>query len=128
MSSSSDTVSSTSCCCSIWRRNFCFCFKRPASHRNLHSFPTRRSSDLVAARSLRLHRAHAAVHRAGPGAGRSEEHTSELQSPDHLVCRLLLEKKNGEAADVVVFDCTNFLHDLLLVNQASRIPLVHVPA
>src|SRR5258708_31917658 len=27
--------------------------------------------------------------------GRSEEHTSELQSPDHLVCRLLLEKKNS---------------------------------
>src|SRR5258708_36360543 len=27
--------------------------------------------------------------------GRSEEHTSELQSPDHLVCRLLLEKKNA---------------------------------
>src|SRR5258708_2459082 len=27
-------------------------------------------------------------------ADRSEEHTSELQSPDHLVCRLLLEKKN----------------------------------
>src|SRR5947208_12031828 len=33
---------------------------------------------------------------ARPRAGRalrSEEHTSELQSPDHLVCRLLLEKK-----------------------------------
>src|SRR3990170_5561151 len=35
---------------------------------------------------------------AAPGVGlpapvRSEEHTSELQSPDHLVCRLLLEKK-----------------------------------
>src|SRR5258708_20746166 len=28
-----------------------------------------------------------------PCARRSEEHTSELQSPDHLVCRLLLEKK-----------------------------------
>src|SRR5439155_18116036 len=27
-------------------------------------------------------------------AGRSEEHTSELQSRGHLVCRLLLEKKN----------------------------------
>src|SRR5258708_26621283 len=27
---------------------------------------------------------------------RSEEHTSELQSPDHLVCRLLLEKKKNE--------------------------------
>src|SRR5258708_24406489 len=26
---------------------------------------------------------------------RSEEHTSELQSPDHLVCRLLLEKKKA---------------------------------
>src|SRR5258708_33506539 len=26
---------------------------------------------------------------------RSEEHTSELQSPDHLVCRLLLEKQKG---------------------------------
>src|SRR5438552_7598231 len=30
----------------------------------------------------------------GIGRWRSEEHTSELQSPDHLVCRLLLEKKN----------------------------------
>src|SRR5258708_21872001 len=28
-----------------------------------------------------------------PNIQRSEEHTSELQSPDHLVCRLLLEKK-----------------------------------
>src|SRR5258708_31042048 len=27
---------------------------------------------------------------------RSEEHTSELQSPDHIVCRLLLEKKKHE--------------------------------
>src|SRR5438552_15083898 len=30
-----------------------------------------------------------------PPKMRSEEHTSELQSPDHLVCRLLLEKKNN---------------------------------
>src|SRR5258708_25716748 len=29
------------------------------------------------------------------GLARSEEHTSELQSPDHLVCRLLLEKKKN---------------------------------
>src|SRR5258708_24837607 len=29
---------------------------------------------------------------------RSEEHTSELQSPDHLVCRLLLEKKKKKTA------------------------------
>src|SRR3989442_4015057 len=39
------------------------------------------------------------AHRAGPASapgrvrGRSEEHTSELQSRPHLVCRLLLEKK-----------------------------------
>src|SRR5207244_12585396 len=40
------------------------------------------------------------THTIAGGAGkkslpenRSEEHTSELQSPDHLVCRLLLEKK-----------------------------------
>src|SRR5258708_15090841 len=32
---------------------------------------------------------------------RSEEHTSELQSPDHLVCRLLLEKKNIKTEDAV---------------------------
>src|SRR5258708_11499698 len=31
-------------------------------------------------------------------AMRSEEHTSELQSPDHLVCRLLLEKKKRNVA------------------------------
>src|SRR5258708_20674366 len=33
---------------------------------------------------------------------RSEEHTSELQSPDHLVCRLLLEKKKprNRASDI----------------------------
>src|SRR5690625_5416479 len=31
--------------------------------------------------------------RRGQGSGRSEEHTSELQSRGHLVCRLLLEKK-----------------------------------
>src|SRR5258708_25173902 len=38
-----------------------------------------------------------------PAPERSEEHTSELQSPDHLVCRLLLEntyrKHAGEYAD-----------------------------
>src|SRR5258708_28334876 len=32
---------------------------------------------------------------------RSEEHTSELQSPDHLVCRLLLEKKNNYTSSLV---------------------------
>src|SRR5258708_12013330 len=31
---------------------------------------------------------------------RSEEHTSELQSPDHLVCRLLLEKKKKKHSEL----------------------------
>src|SRR5256885_11857389 len=35
---------------------------------------------------------------------RSEEHTSELQSPCNLVCRLLLEKKKNEHADAMVVD------------------------
>src|SRR5947208_12660393 len=34
---------------------------------------------------------------AGARPNRSEEHTSELQSPDHLVCRLLLEKKKKQS-------------------------------
>src|SRR5207244_12746999 len=59
----------------------------------------------VGRRAARLRPVHGGVRRlplahrprAGPAvrhAGRSEEHTSELQSPDHLVCRLLLENKN----------------------------------
>src|SRR5207244_13150618 len=40
------------------------------------------------------HRLERTGHPCRRAGGRSEEHTSELQSPDHLVCRLLLEKKN----------------------------------
>src|SRR5256885_9770492 len=36
-----------------------------------------------------------ALHEVPDGRYRSEEHTSELQSPCNLVCRLLLEKKKG---------------------------------
>src|SRR5690348_17818913 len=44
---------------------------------------------------VRHRRTHDYVHRH---RSRSEEHTSELQSPVHLVCRLLLEKKNAHGA------------------------------
>src|SRR5256885_4011394 len=37
-------------------------------------------------------------------AGRSEEHTSELQSPCNLVCRLLLEKKKKHVIRIAAFD------------------------
>src|SRR5690242_21420892 len=93
-------------------------FKRDGHHRDLHSFPTRRSSDLPATRisgamtrnarrrrKAAYHPARgnvAAMHAPDAAANaiparmrlRSEEHTSELQSHVNLVCRLLLEKKN----------------------------------
>src|SRR5258708_26786226 len=50
-----------------------------------------------------------AVRRPTPPRGnrrtwRSEEHTSELQSPDHLVCRLLLEKKKNMTKRILGVD------------------------
>src|SRR5258708_20656872 len=39
--------------------------------------------------------------------GRSEEHTSELQSPDHLACRLLLEKKKHKQQTMDHLDGNN---------------------
>src|SRR5258708_17171807 len=68
----------------IW---FCFC----------ETETTTSSSDLFA-RSVRIVRAEirrGVLRFARTIRTRSEEHTSELQSPDHLVCRLLLEKKNN---------------------------------
>src|SRR5207248_9953470 len=95
-------------------------FYHCGSLRVLHSFPTRRSSDLAAGpresscRRIAATASPAAACRRGPGcpasearggrrlpcsgARRSEEHTSELQSPYELVCRLLLEKKKGRRA------------------------------
>src|SRR3712207_7460362 len=81
-------------------------------------FPTRRSSDLSlqeggrAARGpggVRVtgRRPHGHRHRrrrdrstGAPSRGRSEEHTSELQSRQYLVCRLLLEKKKKRSRGV----------------------------
>src|SRR5437870_12937051 len=87
-----------------------FFFYSYTDHRDLHSFPTRRSSDLSnladppTAHMLEIpdHKPvlegealqdGANISSRSRRAGRSEEHTSELQSRGHLVCRLLLEKK-----------------------------------
>src|SRR5437867_2899112 len=90
-----------------------FFFSWDGDHRALHSFPTRRSSDLqstiVTGRNAGSGKGEAgSATAASPpasrsslparqpprsGRRRSEEHTSELQSPYDLVCRLLLEKK-----------------------------------
>src|SRR5699024_12399262 len=73
-----------------------------ADRRDLHSFPTRRSSDLPPSSSMAissLWSTPSCWRRGCRPAGssskspRSEEHTSELQSRFDLVCRLLLEKK-----------------------------------
>src|SRR5260364_58601 len=53
------------------------------------------------------------------GAARSEEHTSELQSPDHLVCRLLLEKKKTKRPAVVMASETQRASSKL--SESSRV-------
>src|SRR5256885_12176500 len=61
-------------------------------------------------------------HRGQPAAlGRSEEHTSELQSPCNLVCRLLLEKKKD-----VSLPSTTHLHEPL-PDPSQQTPPVHPP-
>src|SRR5207247_8786866 len=81
---------------------FFFFFYYYGDHRDLHSFPTRRSSDLTAASepaarpTIMIRRCRLATIMWPSTCGcasRSEEHTSELQSRVDLVCRLLLEKK-----------------------------------
>src|SRR5438093_7451584 len=71
-----------------------FFFQCNGPPRDLHSFPTRRSSDLAPTPRARSTRSPPSISRCGTrSASRSEEHTSELQSLTNLVCRLLLEKK-----------------------------------
>src|SRR5690606_41711140 len=87
-----------------------FFFYSPVDHRDLHSFPTRRSSDLLKTRRYRCVPGPAVCSTDASGwsrwsrrwpahAARSEEHTSELQSRENLVCRLLLEKKKQNRRD-----------------------------
>src|SRR5690606_41222747 len=102
--------------------SFCLSSLLVRIHGALSSFPTRRSSDLrvtLAAqenrtfeigssrsqRSRNLARptlrspwsARGSVKEVTSSSARSEEHTSELQSRENLVCRLLLEKKKAKS-------------------------------
>src|SRR2546429_6197526 len=89
---------------------FCFFFflmiRRPPRS-TLFPYTTLFRSRKVRARSpqtnrritTRRHRLAGQFGRAGKGEDRSEEHTSELQSRLHLVCRLLLEKKKKNYTD-----------------------------
>src|SRR5258708_26830007 len=71
--------------------------KGSAESRRLRCLPWRGADSGAASLSdVRRHQDHDVLALQGDGEvfdRRSEEHTSELQSPDHLVCRLLLEKK-----------------------------------
>src|SRR5262245_27885514 len=116
----------------LLRRHGCFSSLRAPPV--LHSFPTRRSSDLsipycarpvtmssasVTRRGVPMMRkSFASLSAAGfAGAGsvaasaaRSEEHTSELQSLRHLVCRLLLETKKHDRRSPPLCRCAIVLH------------------
>src|SRR5947207_13592820 len=89
-------------CPSLFSFILSFFFSPYGAHPYLHSFPTRRSSDLLVSRRPSAHTP-SSIHTRGGTCGhcyvsrmRSEEHTSELQSHSDLVCRLLLEKKKNE--------------------------------
>src|SRR5947199_7960483 len=96
---------------------FFYCFNDDG---NLHSFPTRRSSDLDREKRKGINvtldedaadRLRECVTAGGEAVfpsdtvygerPRSEEHTSELQSLRHLVCRLLLGKKRHPARSLI---------------------------
>src|SRR5207237_10122533 len=106
-----------------------FFFYSVASHLDLHSFPTRRSSDLCGYPIRKLERF--SMNCSLPSSKepqtdwasnsrrmgntwrrkrwrmllsyeRSEEHTSELQSHLNLVCRLLLEKKKNKNESIII--------------------------
>src|SRR5205807_10229485 len=97
-------------------------FLRSRDRRHLRSFPTRRSSDLDAwlDRVLASGRpslvcgdiniAHRAIDLTNWRANRSEEHTSELQSPCNHVCRLLLEKKKHPPLNLRVLKLVELVH------------------
>src|SRR5258708_29701571 len=78
----------------LFRSHFWSCIPARTSLRNSKSLslepakpPDRLRAEIWSCLSLRQR------FRVPQACARSEEHTSELQSPDHLVCRLLLEKK-----------------------------------
>src|SRR5438552_13758733 len=78
-----------------------FLMIRPPPRSTLFPYTTLFRSPPGSRGCLRLHQATHPIPQP-----RSEEHTSELQSPDHLVCRLLLEKKNPLHALTVYISST----------------------
>src|SRR2546426_2263202 len=85
-------------------------FRSPA--RRAPARAARSSEEVDRGRRVPLRRAHLGRARISGGNARSEEHTSELQSPCNLVCRLLLEKKKN-------FDIPNCMENAREDNRSS---------
>src|SRR5690554_7706735 len=66
---------------------------RAHHHRAIRHFHTLWNQSICSDQTVLANLRAVQNHRIDPNQGRSEEHTSELQSRPHLVCRLLLEKK-----------------------------------
>src|SRR5437762_10397960 len=101
-------------------------FSRDVRHRVARSCPPRRSSDLAPAAGVPVEDAlpahdDAAGREVRAGRARSEEHTSELQSPVYLVCRLLLEKtKTLSNWRPLLCHPWGFRHEVFLGHHRSR--------
>src|SRR5438876_9190836 len=81
-----------------------------------------RSQQLAAAIRSKLHELDAGLP-VDIDTWRSEEHTSELQSPVHLVCRLLLEKKKktNQHSSTVTTTSYVIIHPLIIHSTITRI-------
>src|SRR5439155_13406476 len=80
---------------------------RSAARRGCH--PLRRHPWRPRQPALAAGRRRAVAVLGGLEQGRSEEHTSELQSRGHLVCRLLLEKKKAEKTGAIIGNITTYM-------------------
>src|SRR5258708_18958453 len=117
------TCSAWRCNCSIMRAACCHMAARiwpPASRRCPHPMPGATDCHVHRQRPTRPRCTDPSACTSGTpdraAHDRSEEHTSELQSPDHLVCRLLLEKKKNKNINLTYVNYTQ-------VRTAFALPL-----
>src|SRR5437762_5709371 len=106
----------------------------PAEQAAHHPGPAARCGPRLPERHRSIHyegrRQGLAVRAARIGRRRSEEHTSELQSPMYLVCRLLLEKKKRHsfsAKKPAPKSITSISHNLCSTNEPTN-PIAYVPS
>src|SRR3712207_8299766 len=99
----------------IWTVSVCFFFNDTATT-EIYTLSLHDALPIFGRRGPGQVHLPAAGRRQRAGGPRSEEHTSELQSRQYLVCRLLLEKKNSHTGD-----------DLEIVSAHHLPPFTPVP-